>query len=74
MDLLFSTTIETGDHQTDYEVYFIDETYVFMSGQEGREQIRLQRKHEEWHTDSNIDTATKNAAVEALEEFLLSQH
>ncbi len=74
MDLLFGTTIGTGENQTDYEVYFMDETYVFMSGQEGKEQIRLQRKDEEWHTESNIDAATKNAAVDALEDFLLSQH
>ncbi|MEJ7912114.1 MAG: hypothetical protein WKF70_03085 [Chitinophagaceae bacterium] len=74
MDLLFSSTIGTGKDQTDYDVFFIDETYVFISGQAGKEQIKLKRKHDEWLTEGVVDAATKNAAVETLEEFLLSQH
>ncbi len=72
---LFNTTITINKQAVSYSVFFANEEYHFHSAQENIiKSFIIERRHDEWHVNENIDEELKNKAISALEKYLLSQH
>jgi hypothetical protein len=74
MDPLFTATIPVNGQPVSFDVHFEQESYVFAPASGGAESLRLRKEHDEWHTEGPADPATRTAAAEALDRYLLSQH
>ncbi len=73
MDTLFTTDLETNGKTETFEVTFSNEQYHFK-GLNSNTSFSIRREEDEWHTDQEQDNGLKNAAIEKLEAYLLSQH
>ena len=73
MDTLFTTELIINGKPQTFAVSFHNESYIFKAIN-NNSQFSLQRVEDEWHTVEPIDNQLKNAAMEKLESYLLSQH
>ena len=74
MKELFKTTLPFDGAQISYNVHFEDEGYLFEPEQASGETLRFYRDHDEWKWDATLPEGTTQAAVTALDDYLLSQH
>ncbi len=73
-DTLFSTPLTINGTTKTYHVFFENETYRFLQEDNAEAVLELRREEDEWHTESTIEESTKSTAINALDEYLLSQH
>ena len=73
MEKLFTTTISKAGQSITYDVHFENERYLFVPN-EGSGEFGIKREEDEWHPDSDLDNDVREAAIKALDEYLLSQH
>jgi hypothetical protein len=73
MDILFTTDLITNGSSETFEVTFSNEQYHFK-GLNSNKSFSIRREEDEWHVDQEQDSNLKNAAIEKLEAYLLSQH
>ena len=76
MENLFSTNISVNDKNAVYNVVFEDEKYVFLPEAKDKElpSFSFRRENDEWHDQELVSPDLKKQAVDALENYLLSQH
>lgn len=76
MENLFSTNISVNEKNGVYNVVFEDDKYVFLPEANDKElpSFSFKRENDEWHDQELVAPELKNQAVNALENYLLSQH
>ncbi len=74
MKELFKTTLPMDGLQINYTVHFEDEGYLFEPEDSSGKTLRFYRAHDEWRSDAALPQHTTQAAVAALDDYLLSQH
>jgi hypothetical protein len=74
MDILFNATIDVPGQASLYQVYFDEEAYIFQSIENNSVLLQLYRDRDEWHTKDTVNKQTKDQAIQALDNYLLSQH
>lgn len=72
-DLFWTTLLENGK-ANDYHIVFEDEEYRFVPKGRTEPAYRFRREHDEWQGADEASEGVKEAAVEALEKYLLRQH
>ena len=73
MEKLFTTTISKAGQSITYDVHFVNERYLFVPN-EGSGEFGIKREEDEWHADRELENDVREAAIKALDEYLLSQH
>ena len=76
MEDLFNTTLSLSTGSVNYHVVFHNETYIFKAQDQKAPvaEFVLKREHDEWHCQAPVPAGIKDAAVDALEKYLLQQH
>ena len=76
MEDLFSTNISFNERNGVYRVIFENDRYVFLPDNEdpALPTFSFKREQDEWHDMELIDPALRKQGVDALENYLLSQH
>lgn len=74
MKELFRTSLPIEGAQISYNVHFENEGYLFEPEQPSGKTLRFYRAHDEWKWDAALPEHTTQAAVAALDDYLLSQH
>ena len=74
MKELFKATLPFEGTQLTYNVHFEEEAYLFEPEQSSGKALRFYRAHDEWKSDTTLPENTTQAAIDALEDYLLSQH
>jgi len=74
MSILFSFLLNTTGFNTEYNVSFENNSYLFTPVKGGSEVFSLIRENDEWHCAQNINEALKSEALASLEQYLLAQH
>lgn len=74
MSTLFTSSLNTAAHNTEYNVSFKNNSYLFTPVEGSSEVFSLIRENDEWHCAQNINEELKSKAVEALDRYLLAQH
>ena len=74
MKELFKITLPSEGGQTTYNVHFEEEGYLFEPEDTSGKTLRFYREHDEWKWDTTLPENTAQAAVAALDDYLLSQH
>lgn len=74
MDALFSTNINVNDTNAVYQVYFAQEKYVFTPENKELPSFSFKREYDEWHDQELLSPQLKKQAIDALDNYLLSQH
>lgn len=74
MESLFKTDILIDGQPVAYTVSFHDEQYEFIPNNGKGIFFSLRREEDKWHTTDAINETVKNNAIDALDEYLLSQH
>lgn len=74
MEPLFKTNLMIDGKASAYEVFFEEDEYRFQPESGTGLQLHLRREQDEWHTNDALNEQTKNEAIDALDDYLLSQH
>lgn len=74
MKELFKTTLPMEEGHTEYAVHFENDIYVFEPEGGAGARLRLFREHDEWKSDAQLAQNMFQAATNALDDYLLSQH
>ncbi|HZF64262.1 MAG TPA: hypothetical protein VEZ55_07260 [Chitinophagaceae bacterium] len=76
MEALFTATINVDNTTSVYEVIFDEEQYLFLphAGNHQLPRFGIKREHDSWVEQQPLNSQLKTQAVNALENYLLSQH
>ncbi len=74
MEDLFWTTLSLNGEAKEYHIVFESEAYCFVPKGATQAAYRFRREHDEWHAADAESEKVKDAAVDALEKYLLRQH
>ncbi len=74
MNTIFKTEVPVEGKNISYTVSFYEEAYHFTSVNGNGINFKIAREVDEWHTKDAVDDSIKNAATDALDKYLLSQH
>ena len=74
MEDLFWTTLSLNGAQKEYHIIFEEEEYRFVPKESSETGYRFKREHDEWIAADAASEEVKDAAVDALEKYLLRQH
>jgi len=73
MDTLFTAELVQNGQNKIFDVFFEQDRYIFKS-QDDESEFGIKREDDEWHPDRTLDDQLREAAINQLESYLLSQH
>ncbi len=76
MEKIFTCTLSVDGNETNYDVVFADEEYIFTSQNDSviPKNFKLIRDQDVWKTVDEKYAPITDQAKSALEKYLLSQH
>ncbi len=74
MEDLFWATLNVNGQPGDYHIVFEKEEYRFYQQGSLEPAFAFRREHDEWQAADAVSEKVKDAAVDALEKYLLQQH
>jgi hypothetical protein len=74
MEDLFWTTLSLNGKEAEYHIIFENDAYCFIPKDVSLVKYKFKRGHDEWQAMDAASENVKDAAVEALEKYLMRQH